>query len=79
MDNSDEFLAKVGLLFTLTDGFKSLDKLVGSKVKKGIKKGLRDLESKINNTSRDSYGNLQFASGVTDDESYLGKGIRLAL
>lgn len=48
----------MGLLFTLTDGFKSLDKLVGSKVKKGIKKGLRDLEDKINNTSRDSYGNL---------------------
>lgn len=79
IDNSDEFLAKVGLLFTLTDGFKSLDKLIGTKVKKGIKKGLRDLESKINNTSRDSFGNLQFASGVNDDESYLGKGIRLAL
>lgn len=79
MDNSDEFLAKVGLLFTLTDGFKSLGKLVNSKVKKGIKKGLRDLENKINNTSRDSFGNIQFASGTNDDESYLGKGIRLAL
>lgn len=79
IDNSDEFLAKVGLLFTLTDGFKTLDKLVGKKVKKGINKGLRDLENKINNTSRDSFGNLQFASGVNDDESYLGKGIRLAL
>ena len=78
-EHTDDFLAKVGLLFTLTDGFKSLDKLVNSKVKKGIKKGLRDLESKINNTSRDSYGDLQFTSGVNDDESYLGKGIRLAL
>lgn len=79
LDHSDDFFIKMGLLFTLTDGFKSLDKLVGSKVKKGIKKGLRDLEDKINNTSRDSYGNLQFASGVSDEESYLGKGIRLAL
>ena len=78
-EHTDDFLAKVGLLFTLTDGFKSLDKLIGNKVKKGIKKGLKDLESKINNTSRDSYGNLQFASGVNDEESYLGKGIRLAL
>lgn len=78
-EHTDDFLAKVGLLFTLTDGFKSLDKLIGSKVKKGIKKGLSDLESKINNTSRDSYGNLQYTSGVNDDESYLGKGIRLAL
>ena len=79
LDHSDDFFIKMGLLFTLTDGFKSLDKLVGNKVKKGIKKGLRDLEDKINNTSRDSYGNLQFASGVSDEESYLGKGIRLAL
>ena len=79
MEHSDEFLVKLSLLFTLTDNFKSLDKLVNSKVKKGIKRGLKDLENKINNTSRDSFGNLRFTSGVNDDESYLGKGIRLAL
>ena len=78
-DNPDEFLTKVGLLFTLTDGFKSLDKIVQGKVKKEVKRGFKDLESKINNTSRDSYGNLKFTSGVDDSESYLGKGIRLNL
>lgn len=79
LDHGDDFLTKVGMLFTLTDGFKSLDKLVNSKVKKGIKRSLRDLEDKINNTARDYDGNLRFASGVEDEESYLGKGLRLAL
>ena len=78
-EHSEEFLAKLGLIFTLTDGFKNLDGLVKGKVKKEVKRGLRDLEGKINNTSRDSYGNLRFSSGVDDKESYLGKGIRLAL
>lgn len=79
MDNRDEFLVKLGLLFTLTDGFKSLDKLVSSKVKKGIKRGLKDLEGRINSTSRDANGNLRYTSGVDDTESYLGKGIKLAI
>lgn len=76
MDNSDEFISKLGLIFTLTDGFKSLDGLVKGRVKREVKKGLKDLENKINNTSRDQYGNLKYVSGV-DDDSYLGKGIRL--
>lgn len=78
-EHGDEFLAKLGLVFTLTDGFKNLDGLVKGRVKKEIKRGLRDLEGRINNTARDSYGNLQFSSGVNTDDSYLGKGIKLAL
>lgn len=78
LDNSEEFLMKLGVLFTVTDGFKNLDKLIGSKVKKGVKRGLKDLESRINNTSRDSSGNLQYTSGVEDTETYIGKGVKLA-
>ena len=78
LDNSDDFLAKLGLVFTLTDGFKNLNGLTKGKIKKEVGKGLRDLERRINNTSRDSYGNLKYSSGV-DDDSYLGKGIKLAL
>lgn len=78
-EHRDEFLAKIGLIFTLTDGFKNLDGLVKGKVKKEIKRGLKDLEGRINNTSRDKYGNLQFSSGVDSSESYLGKGVKLAL
>lgn len=78
-EHSDEFLAKLGLVFTLTDGFKNLDGLVKGKVKKEVKRGLKDLEGRINGTSRDKYGNLEFSSGVNSEESYLGKGVKLAL
>ena len=79
-DNHSDFMKNVGLLFTLTDGFKSLDKLVKSKVKKEVGKGLRGLEHVLNTTSRDSNGNLKFVSGVQDDpESFIGKGIKLDL
>lgn len=78
MENSTEFLKNVGLLYTLTDGFKNLDNLVKGKVRKEVKKGLRELEQVINNTSRTSDGNLKFASGVDDDpESIISKGWEL--
>ena len=74
MDNKVDFIKNVGLLFTLTDGFKNLDKLVQGKVKTEVKKGLRELEHTLNNTSRSSDGNLKFVSGVSDDpESFIGK------
>lgn len=75
MENRTEFLKNIGLLFTLTDGFKNLDNLVKNKVRKEVKKGLRELEHTLNNTSRTSDGNLKFVSGVEDDpESFIGKG-----
>ena len=78
MDNRIDFLKNVGLIFTLTDGFKNLDGLIKGKVKKEVRKGLRELETTINNTSRTSDGNLKFVSGVDDDpESYIGKGWNL--
>jgi hypothetical protein len=73
-DNSTEFLKNVGLLFSLTDGFKNLDKLVKGKVRKEVKKGLRELESTINSTSRTSDGNLRFTSGVGDDLESSARG-----
>ena len=80
MDNHSDFMKNVGLLFTLTDGFKSLDKLVKGKVKKEVGKGLRGLEHVLNTTSRDSNGNLKFVSGIQEDpESFIGKGIKLDL
>lgn len=79
LDNREEFLAKLGLIYALTDGLKSLDGLVKKKVKKEVKRGFSELEQKINNTRRDSRGNLRFASGVDDAESILGKGMKLDL
>ena len=80
MDNHSDFMKNVGLLFTLTDGFKSLDKLVKGKVKKEVGKGLKGLEHVLNTTARDSNGNLKFVSGIQEDpESFIGKGIKLDL
>lgn len=77
-ENKLDFIKNVGLLYTLTDGFKNLDSLVNSKVKKETKKAMRELENTINNTSRYSDGNLKFVSGVSDDnESYIGNGFSL--
>lgn len=78
LENRTDFLKNIGLLFTLTDGFKNLDGLVKGKVKKEVKKGLRELEHTLNNTARTSDGNLKFVSGVDEDpESFIGKGWNL--
>lgn len=78
LNNPDEFIKNVGLLYTLTDGFKSLDKLIQPQVDKKVKKGLRRLENTINSSSRDSDGNLKFVRHNNDD-SYFGKGWSLDL
>lgn len=78
MEHRTDFLKYIGLMFTLTDGFKSLDGLVKNKVKQETKKGFRELEHVLNNTARTSDGNLKFASGISEDpESIIGKGWNL--
>ena len=71
-ENKTEFLKNIGLFYVLTDGFKKLDGLVQGKVKKEMKKGLRELEHTLNGTSRNN-GNLRFASGVGDPDSKSSK------
>lgn len=66
-DNRPDFLKKLGVLFTLTDGFTNLDKLVKPSVKKQVRKSLRELEHTINTTRRNTDGSLNFMSGVSDD------------
>lgn len=66
-DNRQDFLKKLGLLFTMTDGFTNLDKLVKPTATKQVKKSLRELEHTINTTRRNTDGSLSFISGVSDD------------
>lgn len=78
MENPVEFSKNLGLLFTLTDGFKNIDALVGGKVKKEVKKGLRELETKIRSTSSSTSGNLRFANGgYNDKESIFSKNFEI--
>lgn len=78
LDNRLDFLKNIGLVYTLTDGFKNFDKFIKGKVKKEINKGLRELEHTINSTSRTADGSLRFVGGTEDDpDSYIGKGWKL--
>jgi rhamnogalacturonyl hydrolase YesR len=79
LDNSEEFLAKIGFIYAITDGFKTIDGLVNKKVKKEVKKGFSDLENKLNTTKRDSFGNLRFTSGASSEDSILSTGLKLDL
>lgn len=75
-DNHTEFMKYVGLVYTLTDGFKNLDGLIKGKVNKEMKKGLKNLENTLNNSTRNSDGSLNFVTSrrSDDDDSYFGKG-----
>lgn len=73
-ENPVEFRKKLGVIFTLTDGFKNLDMLIKGKVKKEVKNSLRELEHTLRNTNRPK-GNPQFVGGVQEDpESYVEQG-----
>lgn len=54
-ENPEDFLQKVGTIFTLTDGFKNFDKLVGKVVTAKNNENIRDLENKLKNQT--NYGN----------------------
>jgi hypothetical protein len=78
MENKGEFLKYAGLIFTLTNGFKDFDSFTKGKVKKEVKKGLRELEHTLNTTRRSFDGSLKMVTGVRDDpESFISKGMKL--
>lgn len=78
-ENRVDFLRNLSIVYTLTDSFKNLDNLVKDRVKKEVRKGQRELEHVINNTSRYQDGSLKYTSGVSDKESRSSKFIDLAI
>ena len=73
MDNKADYIYKLGVIFTLTDGFKDLSGLVKNKIEKEKKKSIRELEHVVNSTSTFSDGSVKFVSGVGNDKnSYSG-------
>ena len=66
-ENPIEFMENVAMLYSLTDGFKSVEKLTKGKVKEGLKKGFAELESVLNNSKRNSDGTLNLANTAPDD------------
>lgn len=69
-DNRTDFLKNVGLLYVLTDGFKDINKLVQGKVKQEMRKGLKELEHTISNTSRLTDGSLNYVSGSDPNSKF---------
>ena len=78
MEHRPEFIKYMGLFYTLTNGFKDFNSFTKGKVKKEVRKGLRELEHTLNNTNRTSDGSLKMVTNAKDDPySYIGKGVRL--
>lgn len=67
-EHKADFLKYVGTIYTITDGFKNFDKFVKGKVSKEVNKNIRELESKLANTSRNSDGTLTFMGGKTKSQ-----------
>lgn len=76
-ENRLDFVKNLGILYTLTDGFKNIDKLVTDEVNKEIKNSVKELEHKINSTTRYSDGSFNYISGSSDNDGYIGAGVRL--
>lgn len=75
-----DFLKYTGLIFAMTNGFKNFDSFVKGKVKKEVKKGLRELEQTLNNTRRNNDGSLRMVTNQKDDpNSFISKGMKLDL
>ena len=81
-DNENDYIKNVGLLFTLTDGFKDLSKLVGPSAKKEVKKKMKELEHTLSNSARDKGGNMSFVGASTQDttgKSFFERGFTIDL
>lgn len=77
-EHKAEFLKYTGLIFAMTNGFKDFDSFAKGKVKKEVKKGLRELEQTLNNTRRNNDGSLRMVTNQKDDpNSFISKGMKL--
>ena len=79
-DNPNDSEYYFSLFYELTDGFKSVDKLVNQKVKQGTKSALKDLDKRLKNTSLNGDGTIDFNSGLDESSSLstLPKGWKFA-
>ena len=79
-EHKADFLKYTGLIFAMTNGFKDFDSFAKGKVKKEVKKGLKELEHTLNNTRRNSDGSLRMVTNQKEDpNSFLSGKLQLAL
>jgi len=78
IEHRADFLKYTGLIFAMTNGFKDFDSFAKGKVRKEMKKGLRELEKTLNNTRRNSDGSLRMVTNQKEDpDSFLSQGMKL--
>lgn len=68
MDNPTDFQKYMGLVFTLTNGFKDFSGLVKGPVKKEMKAKIKQMEEVINN-SKSVSGSPNFFGSTPDSDS----------
>jgi len=71
-ENPMEFMINMAMMMTLTDNFKSVEKLTKGKIKEGMKKGFAELESVLNSSRRNGDGTLNLANGSADEDGREG-------
>lgn len=69
-DNPMDAEYYLSLFYTMTDGFKNIDKFVGQKVNKAKKSALNELENKLKNTPLNGDGSVDFDFGKDDEQSF---------
>lgn len=67
MEHPDEFLQAVGLLYTLTDGFTSFDKVVAGAVKREKNKSIKNLESVLRSSRQGGGNGLSYVANGRGD------------
>lgn len=65
------------MFYTMTDGFKNIDKFIGQKVKEKSKSALRDLENNLKNIPLNGDGTVDFGFGKDDNESFFSKNYKI--
>ena len=66
-ENPLEFMENVAMLYSLTDGFKNVEKLTKNKVKARLKKEYAEIENLLNNSKRNGDGTLNLGNTAPDD------------
>lgn len=66
-DNNLDAHYYLSLMYTITDGFKNIDKLVNQKLKTAKKSAIRELEHTLNNTRRMDDGSIDFNQKPEED------------
>ncbi len=77
-EHKEDFFKNLGIIFTLTNGFKDLDSILKGKVKKEVNKGLRELEHTLRgSSSKGTFGGNLKLMNESPETSFRGWDIDL--